>query len=222
MGRTGAGCAESRVQLRALNARGRQKDNSDLLRKAELRRWFCEDVKRADIFLAGAGLGEMFKHAWRHKARYTLALDTNAQKIADWRFHFPEADARVADFQSFQDWPDQHRFQIADFDAFGDLYPGMLYFLDNAPWEDPLDIIVGDSKVLAFKRSGHISPQLMYGRKKSCFMGARRLDSYMERFVWPWWKRITAKRGLGITRKCCVSNREKTVAYYALRINASL
>ncbi|HOZ49183.1 MAG TPA: hypothetical protein PK468_21445 [Candidatus Hydrogenedentes bacterium] len=209
------------MQLRALNARAGQKDNSDLLRKAELRRCFCRDVKRANIFLAGAGFGEMFRHAWCQKARYTLALDTNARKVADFRFHFPGADVRVADFQTFQEWPQRHRFQIADFDAFGDLYPGMLHFLDDAPWEDPLDIIVGDSKVLAFKRSGHVSPQLAHARKRTSFMGARHLDSYMERFVWPWWKRVAMKRGFEIARKCYRSNKEKTVAYYALRLVAS-
>ncbi len=97
----------------------------------------------------------------------------------------------------------------------------MLHFLDGAAWKEPLDIIVGDSKVLAFRRNGHISPQLLYGRKKTRFMGVRRLDSYMERFVWPWWKRVTMKRGLRITKKHCVSNKGKTVAYYALRLTTS-
>ncbi len=98
MGRARSGFEKSKMQLCTLNAKASQKDNSDLLRKAELRRWFCKDVKRANIFLAGAGFGEMFKHAWRQKAEYTLALDTNARKIEDWRFHFPEIDARTADF----------------------------------------------------------------------------------------------------------------------------
>ncbi len=52
-------------------------------------------------------------------------------------------------------------------------------------------------------------------------MGARHLDSYMERFVWPWWKRVAMKRGFEIARKCYRSNKEKTVAYYALRLVAS-
>jgi hypothetical protein len=161
------------VQLRVLNVKAGQKDNSDLFRKAELRRWFCQDVKRADIFLAGAGFGEMFRHAWWAKASYTLALDTNVRKVEDLRFHFPEMDARIADFQTFREWPERRCFRIADFDAFGELYPGILHFLDDAPWNVPLDIIVGDSKVLAFKRNGHVSPPTDARPKGDLFHGGK-------------------------------------------------
>ncbi|MCF6286942.1 MAG: hypothetical protein L3K26_17400, partial [Candidatus Hydrogenedentes bacterium] len=128
MARSRFGPGESQVQLCALNRRAGQKDNSDLFRKAELRRRICGDVENASIFLAGSGFGQMFRHAWRDKARYTLALDTNKRKVEELRFQFPNVDARVANFSTFTDWPFRRRFQIADFDAFGNLYPGIAHF----------------------------------------------------------------------------------------------
>jgi hypothetical protein len=206
------------MQLRSVDSRIRQKDNSDVVRKAQLRHYFCRDVKRADIFLAGAGYGEMFKQVWRQQEKYVLAVDTNEWKINQLRFHFPNIDARVGDFRDFEDWPRRVGFRIADFDAFGDQYPGMRHFMESAPWHTPLDIIVGDSSVLAFKRSGHLPAQIVRGRLKGCFMGARDLDSYMDRFVWPWWAERAKEYALQVVHKASTSNREKTVFYYAIRL----
>ena len=219
MVRSRFGSCESQVQLHALNQRARQKDNSDLLRKVELRRRLCQEVKRANIFLAGAGFGQMFRHAWREKAGYTLALDTNRRKMDELCFHFPDVDGRVADFNTFTDWPAKRPFQVVDFDAFGDLYPGILHFFANAPWQTPLYVVVGDAGPLAFKRMGHITSQLRRRRTGTCYWGPRDLDTYMERLVWPWWEKIAKRHGLDITCRAWLGNREKTLAYYALKFN---
>ncbi len=221
MARSRFGSCESQVQLRTLNCRTGQKDNSDLLRKVELRRRLCKDVKRANVFLAGAGFGQMFRHAWRGKADYTLALDTNKRKIDELRFHFPSVDGRVADCNTFTDWPTGKRFQIADFDAFGDLYPGILRFFAEAPWRTPLYLAVGDGAPLAFKRMGHVPCQLRRTKAGTRYWGSRDLDSYMERLVWPWWEKIAKKHGLDIMSRAWLGNREKTLAYYALKIDST-
>lgn len=220
MARSRFGSCESQVQLCALNRRPQQKDNSDLLRKVELRRRICGEVKWANVFLAGSGFGQMFRHAWRDKARYTLALDTNSRKVDELRFHFPNVDARLADFSTFTDWPSGRRFQIGDFDTFGELYPGISHFFAKAPWRTPFYVVVGDSGPLAFKRMGHVPHQLRRGKSRTCFLGARDLDSYMERLVWPWWERIAATHGLDIVCRAWLANKEKTVAYYALKLDA--
>ena len=219
MARSRFGPCESQVQLRSLNKRAQQKDNSDLLRKVELRRRLCAEVKHANLFLAGSGFGQMYRHAWRDKARYTLALDTNGSKVEDFRSHFPNVDAQIGDFNTFSTWPTRRRFQIADFDAFGELYPGISHFFANAPWRTPLYVVAGDSGPLSFKRMGHVPSQLRGGAFRTRYMGTRDLDSYMDRLVWPWWEKLAMVNNLNIERKAWLGNKEKTVAYYGLKLD---
>lgn len=198
-----------------MNGRGGRKDESDLFRKVELRRRIGKDVGHADIFLAGAGFGQMYRQVWRAKARYALALDTNPHKIEELKFQYPSLDVRVGDFGTFTDWPRGRRFEIADFDASGNLYPGIAHFFDNAPWRLPFYAVVGDGGPLAFSRNGHLPAAV---HRAAPYAGPRDMEAYMERMVWPWWWRQVKRRGLEVLKCAWIANSENTVVYYALKL----
>ena len=218
MGRSRLGCYRSKVQLHALNKRSRQRDNSNLYRKVELRRRLCHGLHGAPTYLAGCGLGQMYRHVWRDLVGYTPGLDTNLTKVAEFRAHFPQVDARVADFRRFEGWTAQYRFQVADFDAFGNQYPGIRHFLASNRWASPLYLVVADPGVLAFKLAGYVSPDLRRWPDMHRYLGPRDLDTYLRRFVWPWWVKTAARHGIGIGRSISIGNKEKTVVYYGLEL----
>jgi len=131
-----------------------QKDNSELFKKVLLRSRFAADVNNVDIYLPACGRGLMFRHVWKRKADYVLALDTSKEKIKDFKYHFPGVDARVADINTFKDWPKHAGFRIADFDVYGSPYRAIIHFLDNAIWKTPLYIFVTDGLPLWLARGG--------------------------------------------------------------------
>lgn len=222
MANLGLALRDSPVQLRTLNRRREQKDNSDLIRKVVIRSHLSKEVRRANVFLAGCGFGLMFKNVWREKARYTLAIDTSAPKISDFMHHFPKIDARCADAIAFADWPEGVIFQIADFDAFGDPYPMIRTFFAGKKWTAPLVVIVGDARVLHFRRTGVVSPELWNTSRKGTYRGLRNADTYMNKLVWPWWSRLSRKNHLTIKERMITFNRGRSVVYYGLQLDASL
>ncbi len=164
----------------------------------------------------------MFRNVWRGKARYTLALDINAAKVRDFRHHFPRVDVRCADIGTFSDWPRGVKYQVADFDAFGNLYPAMRAFLQGQMWTAPLVVIVGDASLLRFKREGRLPLELWKEDRKGLYRGPRHAATYVEYFVWPWWRRLARRHGLVMDERMVAFNKGKTVAYYGIRFTYAL
>lgn len=187
-----------------------------MVRKVAIRSQISRETHRANIYLAGCGFGLMFRNVWREKAQYTLALDTCAAKVKDFAYHFPAADIRCADATKFSEWPPGILFQIADFDTFGDPYPLVRAFFQAGNWMTPLIVVVGDSKLLHFKRAGIVPPELWKRSRRGIYRGLRDAETYVDRLVWPWWARLALKNQLTIKERSVAFNRGKTVAYYGL------
>jgi len=222
MATRGLALRDSTVQLRTLNRRPGQKDNSEWLRKVKIRAHIARDLQRSNVYLAGCGFGQMFRNVWREKAQYTLALDTNPVKVREFKHHFSHVDVRCADIGTFVDWPRGIKFQIADFDAFGNPYPAMRAFFQNQIWADPVVIVVCDASLLSFKRGGRLPSDLWQRGHEGQYRGLRDAGTYMEFFVWPWWRRLARRHGLAIDERVTAFNRGKTVAYYGIRFSSAL
>ena len=206
-------------QSRTRSARILRTDNRGFYTKIVLRRRFTEAIERVPVYLPACGCGVMFEQVWRAKATYVLALDMLQEKISHLRFHHPDVDARVADINSFCDWPVNVRFAIADFDVYGSPYRGIKNFLDSRAWSSPLYVTVTDGLPCWLGRGGLLPRELVREGHAVRVKDTAARRKYFDAIVWPWWEGAARANGLAVHEHVVLWKKGKRVAYYALRLS---
>lgn len=211
-------------QLSSLNkllphAKSKPVANGEIIKKIWLRRFFANSTLGANIYLAGCGRGSMLKSVWLEKSAYILAIDRDPASVSFLKYHFPEIDVREADFNSFHDWPKNIRFQIADFDPYGNPYDAIENFFRHQSFKYPFLAFVTDGMPLCLTRSGILPKQFRSDSLGCRLLEPRIRDIYFESLVWPWWHEIAAQYGSRVKSTALFWKKGKMVAYYAVQLD---
>lgn len=203
--------------------RGRilRKDNKGFFHKITLRRQFTNAATGINLYLPACGCGVMFEQVWQDKANYVLALDMAKEKVGHFRYRHPTVDVRVADINTFSDWPENVKFSIADFDVYGSPYKAISNFLHARVWATPLYIIVTDGIPLWLGRSGFLPAELTGEKKSVRVLGLEARNNYFEAIIWPWWTDLAARLNLSLKEYVVLWKKGKCVVYYALKLTSS-